>query len=177
VRVRIRGEDGRDVATGAIGEVLLSGPTLSHGYYRDPARTAEVLADGWLRTGDLGSLDARGSIHFHGRLKDVLKVGGENVGALEVESVVGDHPAVKQCAVVGMDDARLVEVPVVYVELRAGTSASEAELLAHCEGRLASFKRPRRVFFLTEWPMSATKIDKPALRRRLAPDHAAGPAS
>lgn len=169
VRVRIRGEDGRDLPCGGVGEVLLAGPTLAHGYYRDPARTAEVLQDGWLSTGDLGSLDERGSIHFHGRLKDVLKVGGENVGALEVESVVGDHPAVKQCAVVGMDDARLVEVPVVFVELRAGADVSERELLAHCEGRLASFKRPRRVFFVCEWPMSATKIDKPALRRRLHP--------
>ena len=105
---------------------------------------------------------------FHGRLKDVLKVGGENVGALEVEAVVGNHPAVKGCAVVGMADPRLVEVPVAFVELVPGQTATEREILEFCVGKLASFKVPRRAFFLTEWPMNSTKIDKPALRLRVA---------
>jgi fatty-acyl-CoA synthase/long-chain acyl-CoA synthetase len=175
VSVRIIGEDGRDLPVGDIGEVLLRGPTLCHGYHRDADRTAATLQDGWLRTGDRGSLDAHGSVLFHGRLKDVLKVGGENVGALEVESVVGDHPAVKGCAVVGMDDPRLVEVPVTFVELKPGASATEREILDFCIGRLASFKLPRRVFFIRDWPMSATKIDKPALRRLVVELLASGP--
>jgi acyl-CoA synthetase (AMP-forming)/AMP-acid ligase II len=104
---------------------------------------------------------------FHGRLKDVLKVGGENVGALEIETVVGTHPAVKSCAVIGVPHPRLVEVPVVFVELRPDTGATEDDIASHCVGKLASFKIPRRVFFLTEWPMSATKIDKPELVKRV----------
>jgi fatty-acyl-CoA synthase len=93
IEVRVIDEGGRDAAPGIIGEVLLRGPTLCSGYYKDPQRTAAALRDGWLHTGDRGSVDARGSVMFHGRLKDVLKVGGENVGALEIETVVGQHPA------------------------------------------------------------------------------------
>jgi acyl-CoA synthetase (AMP-forming)/AMP-acid ligase II len=104
---------------------------------------------------------------FHGRLKDVLKVGGENVGALEIETVVGMHPAVKSCAVVGVPHPRLLEVPVVFVELRPEADATAEDIASHCVGKLASFKVPRRVFFITEWPMSATKIDKPALVKRV----------
>jgi fatty-acyl-CoA synthase len=167
VDVRVIGEDGRDVAPGIIGEVLLRGPTLCSGYYKDPEKTASALRDGWLRTGDRGTLDARGSLMFHGRLKDVLKVGGENVGALEIETVVGMHPAVKGCAVIGVPDRRLEEVPVVFVELRPHAEATEEQVVAFCNGKLASFKIPRRVYFVAEWPMSATKIDKPALARRL----------
>jgi len=168
VEIRVIGEDGCDLPAGASGEILLRGPTACSGYYKDPLKTAAAMPDGWLRTGDRGSLDARGSIQFHGRLKDVLKVGGENVGALEVEAVVGSHPAVKGCAVVGMADPRLVEVPIVFIELRPGVSAAADEILAFCADKLASFKVPRRAYFVTEWPMSATKIDKPALARRLA---------
>jgi fatty-acyl-CoA synthase len=167
IEVRVIGEDGREVEPGIIGEVLLRGPTLCSGYYKDPEKTAAALRDGWLRTGDRGSLDARGSVMFHGRLKDVLKVGGENVGALEIETVVGQHPAVKGCAVVGVPDPRLEEVPVAFVELQPGAEASEEQIVTFCEGKLASFKIPRRAYFLTEWPMSATKIDKPALVRQL----------
>jgi acyl-CoA synthetase (AMP-forming)/AMP-acid ligase II len=169
VEVRIVDEDDRDVSTGTIGEVLLRGPTVCKGYYRALEKTASALRGGWLHTGDRGSLDARGSVMFHGRLKDVLKVGGEGVGALEVESVVGAHPAVKGCAVVGMPDPRLVEVPVVFVELRPGACATPDEIIAFCVGKLASFKVPRRAYLVTEWPMNATKIDKPALSRRLVP--------
>jgi acyl-CoA synthetase (AMP-forming)/AMP-acid ligase II len=167
IEVRVIDERGRDAAPGNIGEVLLRGPTVCSGYYKDPQRTADALRDGWLYTGDRGSVDARGSVMFHGRLKDVLKVGGENVGALEIETVVGQHPAVKGSAVVGVPDPRLEEVPVVFVELRPGAQATEEQILAFCKGKLASFKMPRRAYFLTEWPMSATKIDKPALVRQL----------
>jgi acyl-CoA synthetase (AMP-forming)/AMP-acid ligase II len=89
------------------------------------------------------------------------------VGALEIETVVGQHPAVKGCAVVGVPDPRLEEVPVVFVELRPGAEATEEQIVDSCKGKLASFKIPRRAYFLTEWPMSATKIDKPALIKRL----------
>ena len=92
VEVRIVDESGEDVATGAIGQVLLRGPSLFSGYYNDAEKTASAMLGGWFHTGDRGSLSAGGSIMFHGRCKDVLKVGGENVGALEVETVIGMHP-------------------------------------------------------------------------------------
>lgn len=177
VDVRIIGEDGLDVVPGAIGEVLLRGPTLFSGYYKDPEKTASALRDGWFYSGDRASVDAHGSVMFHGRLKDVLKVGGENVGALEIETVVGMHPAVKGCAVVGMPDPRLMEVPVAFVELRPDVSVSAEEIAGFCNGKLASFKLPRRVFFVTEWPMSATKINKSELAQRLAAILAEAPES
>ena len=99
----------------------------------------------------------------------MLKVGGENVAAIEVEAYLCSHPAVKLAEVVGRPDPRLDEVPIAFVELRPGKSASEEELIAFCQGRIASYKVPRAVFFMNdgEWPMSATKVDKRALRARL----------
>ena len=97
---------------------------------------------------------------YHGRIKDMLKVGGENVAALEIESHLAGHPAVQLAQVIGRDDARLQEVPVAFVELVPGESATEAELIQHCKGQLASFKVPREVYFVEEWPMSSTKVQK-----------------
>lgn len=106
---------------------------------------------------------------FQGRLKDMLKVGGENVAAIEVEAFIETHPAVRHAEVVGLPDPRLDEVPVAFVELRAGTELSEADLIAYCKDRIAGYKVPRRVRFLTgsDWPMSATKVNKAALRQML----------
>ena len=141
---------------------------MFEGYYKDPAKTAEAMGDGWLRTGDLCSLDADGRIRYHGRLKDMLKVGGENVAAIEIESFLGNHPAVKVVQVVGAPDPKYVEVPAAFVELHDGESATEAELIEFCQGQIASFKVPRYVRFVKEWPMSATKIQKFELRTRMA---------
>jgi fatty-acyl-CoA synthase/long-chain acyl-CoA synthetase len=107
---------------------------------------------------------------FGGRIKDMLKVGGENVSAVEVEAFLCTHPAVNIAEVVGRPDQRLDEVPVAFVELKTGFTADEASLIEHCRGRIANFKVPRAVYFVGpgEWPMSATKIDKRALRARLA---------
>ena len=98
-------------------------------------------------------------------------MGGENVAAIEVEAFLCHHPAVRMAEIVGRPDPRLDEVPVAFVELRPGASASPEELIAFCQGRIASYKVPRAVFFIAEgeWPMSATKVDKRALRARLAP--------
>ena len=120
-----------------------------------------------MRTGDIGSIDASGHIMFHGRLKDMLKVGGENVAAAEIEAVLDTHPAVQLSQVVGMPDPRYAEVPAAFVELKAGAVATEAELIAFCQGRIARFKVPRAVRFVDSWPMSTTKIQKFQLRDRL----------
>ncbi|MFC5952682.1 class I adenylate-forming enzyme family protein [Pseudonocardia lutea] len=164
-------ESGADVGPGVIGEILLRGYSVMEGYYRAPEKTAEALdADGWLHTGDLYSFTREGQVAFHGRLKDMLKVGGENVAAVEIESFVARHPAVEWVEVVGRPDPRLDEVPVAFVEIRAGHTVTEAELLDFCAGRIARYKVPRAFHFLTadEWPRSATKINKNELRARVA---------
>ena len=163
-----------DVETGNVcgvdeqGEIIARGPNMLAGYYNAPEKTAEVIdADGWFHTGDIGSFDAQGQIMFHGRTKDMLKVGGENVAAAEIEAVLQAHPAVKLAQVTGIPHQRYVEVPAAFVELNEGQSTSEAELIAHCTGKLASFKLPRHVRFVSEWPMSTSKIQKFRLRDTL----------
>lgn len=161
-------ETGESLPAGSHGEILVRGYLLFHGYYKDPERTEEALdADGWLHTGDIGSIDPDGTVMFHGRLKDMLKVGGENVAAAEVEHMLSQHPGVKLAQVCGIPDDTYVEVPVAFVERNANTSASEAELIAFCKDRISAFKVPRLVRFVDEWPMSASKIQKFKLRAGL----------
>jgi acyl-CoA synthetase (AMP-forming)/AMP-acid ligase II len=169
LRVRILDpESGHDVATGMRGEVLVHGYSLFEGYYRDPVKTAEALdAAGWFHTGDIGSLDANGTILFHGRIKDMLKVGGENVAAAEIEAMLQRHPAVKLAQVVGIPDAKYVEVPAAFVELQPNGKATEQELIAFARKEIAGFKVPRHIRFVQEWPMSSSKIQKFRLRTEL----------
>ena len=149
-----------DLPTNARGELWIKGYCVFDGYYKSPEKNAEAFHEGWFRTGDLCSLDDRGAIRFHGRIKDMLKVGGENVAAIEIESHLAKHPAVKMAQVIGVPDPRLEEVPVAFVELLPGKTATGDEIIAHCRGQLASFKVPRSVHFVTEWPMSSTKVQK-----------------
>ena len=161
-------ETGADLAPGERGEVLVKGYNLLDGYYRDPAKTAEALdADGWYHSGDIGSLDEHGHLYFHGRFKDMLKVGGENVAAAEVEAVLAAHEGVQLAQVVGLPDARLAEIPAAFVERRNGSKVSEEDLIAFVKARIASFKVPRHIRFVDEWPMSASKIQKFKLRQGL----------
>ena len=104
---------------------------------------------------------------YHGRLKDMLKIGGENVAAVELESFLASHPAVGIVQVVGVPDDRLVEVAAAFVELAPGGDVTEDELVAFCRGPIAGYKVPRYVRFVDEWPMSATKIQKAKLREQL----------
>jgi fatty-acyl-CoA synthase len=159
---------GCEVRIARDGEILVRGFGLFDGYHNDPEKTAAAFdEDGWYHTGDRGELDEHGRLIFLGRLKDMLKVGGENVAAAEIESLLSTHPAVKLVQAVGIPDPRLEEVPAVFVELRTGKHASEAELIGYCGERIARFKVPRHVRFVSEWPMSATKIQKGPLRERL----------
>lgn len=163
-------ESGEDLPDGTLGEILVRGYNVMDEYWGAPEKTAEAFTpDGWLRTGDLYTRLPGGSLVFGGRHKDMLKVGGENVAAIEIETFLCTHPAVKAAEVVGRPDPRLDEVPVAFIELAAGMEASEEALIAHCRGRIASYKVPRAIYFMqaTDWPMSATKIDKRALREKL----------
>jgi len=152
-----------------VGEILVRGYCVFDGYHKDPQRTADVLDDdGWVHTGDIGSLTVDGRIRYLGRTKDMLKVGGENVAAIEIESYLATHPAVSIAAVVGVPDPRYMEVAAAFIQLRPGAQASEEEIVEFCRRGLASFKVPRHVRFVQQWPMSATKIQKFRLAEQLA---------
>ena len=160
IEAEIRDDAGVPVSAGATGTIWLRGRQLMAGYL-DAGRDGFDEA-GWFDTGDLGRARPAG-LTYLGRAKDMLKVGGENVGAAEVESCLLEHEAVRAAAVVGRPDRRLTEVPVAFVELTPGRLADEDELLRHCRARLARFKVPLRVVVVDQWPMSATKVHKPTL--------------
>ena len=150
------------------GEILFRGAGAFRGYYKDPVATrAAILPGGWVRTGDQGVYDKDGWLFFLGRLKDVLKVGGENVSASELESFLSGHPAVKFVQIVGKPDDYLGEVPVAFVELNPDMTATPQEIVEFCRGKIATYKIPYQVRFVTEWPMSATKIQKFRLKALL----------
>jgi acyl-CoA synthetase (AMP-forming)/AMP-acid ligase II len=166
------------LAPGERGELVGKGPQMFDGYYGNPEATAAVIdAQGYFHTGDACSMEADGTITYHGRIKDMLKVGGENVSAIEVESFLATHPAIKMAQVVGIPDDRLLEVVAAYVELVPGEELSGDDVIAYCEGRIARFKVPRHVRFVTEWPLSATKVQKFRLRERLTEELGAQPAT
>jgi fatty-acyl-CoA synthase len=159
---------GADRPAGEIGEILFRGRMRFREYYRAPEETAQAIdANGWFHSGDLGFLDGDGRLAYTGRLKDMLKVGGENVAAAEVEALLIGHPAVLIAAVVGAPDARYDEVPAAFVEVAAGATLEEQELIDWCLGQIATFKVPRYVRVVSEWPMSGTKIQKFVLRERI----------
>jgi len=162
-------ETGEDQEPGLPGELLFRGVGRFEGYYKEPELTAAIIdADGWFHSGDLASLDADGYLRYEGRLKDALKVGGENVAPLEVEDYIATHPAVSIVQVVGATDERYGEVVAAFIELRPSASATEEEVIAFCIDEIATFKVPRYVRFITDWPMSGTKISKRLLRDMLA---------
>jgi fatty-acyl-CoA synthase len=161
-------DSNESVAPGEKGELVGRGPQMFTGYYGNREATAAVIDhEGFFHTGDLCSMDEHGEITYHGRIKDMLKVGGENVSAIEVESYLATHPAIKMAQVVGVPDDRLLEVGAAFVELAPGQSLTEEEVIAYCQGRIARFKVPRYVRFVSEWPMSATKVQKFRLREQL----------
>jgi fatty-acyl-CoA synthase len=164
---------GDDQPEGVPGEILVRGYTLMRGYYGKPRETAQVIdGGGWMHTGDMGVLRPDGHLRFMGRYKDMLKIGGENVDPMEVEAYLMGHPAINLAAVVSYPDPRLAEVAVAYVRLEPGALLTEAEVVEHCRGRIASFKIPRHVFFVEEFPMTSSgkiqkvKLREDALRRR-----------
>jgi len=161
-------DDGSGIVLGAgvAGELQVRGLTVLKEYYRKPAETAAAFtADGWFRTGDAAMWLADGCLRFLGRYKDMLKVGGENVDPMETEGLLLEHPAVQQVAVVGLPDERLGEVAVAYVQRRVEAEIESEDVLAHCRGKLASFKLPRHVVFIEAFPMTESgKIRKTELR-------------
>jgi len=166
--VRVFDADGREVPhDGAtLGEVCMRGNIVMKGYFRNPEATAEAMRGGWFHSGDLGVTHPDGYIELKDRAKDIIISGGENISTIEVENALYAHPAVQDTAVVSRPDERWGEVPVAFVALRPGQTASEAELIEHCRGCLAHFKAPKAVFF-EELPRTSTgKVQKFVLRER-----------
>jgi acyl-CoA synthetase (AMP-forming)/AMP-acid ligase II len=171
VELAIRQPNGKDfLSAGQPGEVCFRGWCVTKGYFDDPEKTAEALDDqGWFRTGDLGVIGEDGYLRLVGRIKEMIRVGGENVAAAEIESALLKHQAVKQAVAVGMADPRLAEVVAAFVELKKGEQATEEELIDFCRQRLASFKVPRRIQLIEQWPMTgAGKIQRYVLKESLA---------
>ena len=140
------------------------------GYFDDPAATGEALIDGWYHTGDLGALDDDGYVSIVGRARDVIRTGGETVAPPEVEAVLGTHPDVAEVAVVGVPDVEWGEVVTAVVVPRAGGAGLTVEALrAHCEGRLAAFKQPRRLAVVDSLPRTGRDRPDPAPAHRRAP--------
>lgn len=163
--VRVVDADGRVLPNGEVGEVLLRGPTVMLGYWRRPQETAQALRDGWLHTGDGGMFDAMGCLHIVDRLKDMIVSGGENVYSAEVENVIALHPAVAQCAVIGVPHAQWGEAVHAVVVLAGGQSLSPADLIEHCRASLAGFKCPKSVAFVAALPLTPLgKVAKNELR-------------
>lgn len=171
VDARVVGDDGAPVAAGEVGELVLKGPSACSGYFGDPAASREAVdAEGWFHTGDLARIDADGFYYIVGRKKDMFISGGENVYPLEIERVLYEHPAVAQCAVIGVPHEKWGEVGRAVVVRKAGAEVSESELLAHCGQSLARYKVPRQVVFMDALPVSpAGKILKRELLRMMAP--------
>jgi fatty-acyl-CoA synthase len=170
VELAIRQPNGKEfLPVGEPGEVCFRGWCVTRGYFDDPEKSAEALdEEGWFHTGDLGAIGDDGYLRLVGRIKEMIRVGGENVAAAEVESVLLKHDAVKQAVAVGMPDQRLAEVVAVFVELKMDEQATAEELTDFCRQRLASFKVPRRVQFVEQWPMTgAGKIQRYVLRESL----------
>jgi acyl-CoA synthetase (AMP-forming)/AMP-acid ligase II len=157
------------VPAGERGEVVLRGPKVFPGYWRDPDATATAFAGGWFHTGDIGVLDDDGFLSIVDRLKDMIVSGGENIASSEVERVLYEHDAVVEAAVVGRPDERWGEVPVGYVVVRGDATVSADELIEHCRAQLAKFKVPKDVVFIDELPRNPSgKVLKRELRDRLS---------
>jgi acyl-CoA synthetase (AMP-forming)/AMP-acid ligase II len=158
-------EDGRSLPAGERGEVVLRGPKVFKGYWRDSDATAKAFAGGWFHTGDIGVRDDDGYLWIVDRLKDMILSGGENIAGSEVERVLYEHNAVLEVAVVGRPDEKWGEVPVAFVALKPDTSATGAELIEHCRGQLARFKVPKDVVFVDALPRNPSgKVLKRELR-------------
>jgi acyl-CoA synthetase (AMP-forming)/AMP-acid ligase II len=169
--VRTLGEAGTDAATGEPGEVLVRGETVTRGYLDDPEATALAIdGDGWLHTGDLGTLDGDGYLRIVGRIKDMFIVGGFNAYPAEIENLLLRHPCIAQVAVIGVPDARLGEVGKAFVVLVPGVPIEPSEIVEWARAEMANFKAPRSVEFLDALPVNATgKIVKDELRARAVP--------
>ncbi|WP_299234766.1 class I adenylate-forming enzyme family protein [Natronomonas sp.] len=174
-RIDVVDDDGEPVGTGEKGEIVQRCPALMAGYHGQPEKTAEAIEDGWFYTGDYGTIDEDGFLYFLDRKKDIVRRGGENISSYEVEGVIKSLDAVEEVAVIPSPDEFYTEVVKALVRTTEGREIDPAAIVEHCRGRLASFKLPRYVEFVEEFPYTPTgKVQKQRLREREReerPDH------
>ena len=168
VDIRIVVPDGTELPRGEVGEIVVRGNNVMQGYLDDPVATAETVdADGWLHTGDLGTMDNRDYLKIVGRLKDMLIVGGFNAYPAEIENIMLTHPAIVAVAVIGVQDERLGEVARAFVVPVSGSDSDETEIIAWCRENMANYKAPRSIRFVDDLPLNATgKVMKEELRKQ-----------
>jgi len=166
--VKIVDPQGESLAAGQVGEICIKGPTLMKGYWNKPEATAEVMDNGWFHTGDIGCLDELGFLIISDRAKDIVIRGGENIGCAEVEYAISEHPAVNECSVFGLPDARLGEIPAAAVMLQSDQQLTVEELQEFLRNRIAGFKIPSVIHFQhQQLPRLGTgKIAKKLLRQQ-----------
>ena len=165
VHVRIADEDGNEVSTGTAGEIQVAGLRIMNGYRGMPEATDQAMTNGWLKTGDVGIMDANGYVTVVDRLKDMIVSGGENVFCSEVENVLASHPLVQSVAVVGLPDERWGERVHAFVVTQHQADLSDQDLMQYTRDRISNYKCPKGVTFLDELPLSAVgKIRKDVLR-------------
>ena len=170
VEIRLVDEAGQDVPTGEPGEIAVRAPSMMAGYHNAPALNQEMFMEGgWLRTRDVGAFDERGYLHLKDRTSDMIITGGYNVYPREVEDVLVAHPAVLECAVIGVPDAKWVEAVTAVVALRSDQTVDQETLIAFVAERVASYKKPQRVIFTDSIPKTAVgKLNRKALRDQYA---------
>ena len=166
VELRIAGEDGEPVAQGEIGMIEVRGPNVFKGYWRMPEKTAaEFRADGFFKTGDLGTIDGKGYVHIVGRGKDLIISGGLNVYPKEIESLIDELPGVEESAVVGLPHADFGEGVTAFIVTKKGVRLTEQDVMNALGGRLARFKHPKRMIFLDQLPRNTMgKVQKSLMR-------------
>ncbi len=163
----VQPDTGEDVSVGESGELLISGPHVCAGYWRNSEATASSIDDGWFRTGDMAHQDMDGFYYIDGRYKDMIKSGGENIYAAEVEAVFKEHPAIKDVALIGRPDEKWGEVGLLIVVLEQGKKATEDDLKEFCQRKIARFKIPKQVLFADSLPYTAYgKVEKAKLKEK-----------
>ena len=175
IELRIVDAHGDDVPEGERGELLIRQPSITKGYWRQPDLTAEVIRNGWYRSGDIARRDVDGLYYIVDRAKDMIVSGGENIYSAEVENVLSTHPAVASVAVIGVPDARWGECVKALVIAKPGQAIIEAKLIAYCRERLAAYKVPKSVDVMDEFPLVPSgKVSKKDLRAPYWKDHGRG---
>ena len=170
VEIKVLDPEDREVETGTWGEICIKGPNIMLGYWNRPTETADAIREGWFHSGDIGYMDADGYIYIVDRVKDMINSAGFKIWPREVEEVLFQHPAIRECAVVGLSDPLKGEIPAAFLVLAEGASLSVEEFDAYCRQHIASYKVPRHVEFVEALPKNATgKILKRLLRAQRAP--------
>ena len=165
--IRIVDEEGREVPSGSVGEVMYRGPGVARKYYKNPKATRESFSDGWFRPGDLTRADEEGFLYIVGRKKDMIIRGGVNIYPPEIEEILQSHPAIYESAVIGIPDKEYGEEIGVFVVLKPGKEASREEIVQFCRQNLAAYKRPKVVEFLPSLPKASSgKVVKRDLKEK-----------